>query len=81
MRNRAGTGRPGTSGAPARAALEPAAVGTAPDSSPFDAHAARPCTSCGAVVRWREVKFCLDRRSRFSGRVYCIACQAEFPAG
>jgi hypothetical protein len=42
--------------------------------------AGRHCARCNAAVRWRETKFCLDRRTRFGGRVYCIGCQSTFPA-
>ena len=40
----------------------------------------RHCARCAAAIRWRETKFCLDRRARFGGRVYCLACQSTFPA-
>jgi hypothetical protein len=38
----------------------------------------RTCARCGSGVRWREAKFCLDRRPRFGGRVFCQGCQRQF---
>lgn len=39
----------------------------------------RPCAECGVVVDWRIERFCLQRRQRFGGRLYCLRCQASFP--
>lgn len=39
----------------------------------------RPCAGCGAVVDWRVEKFCLARRQRFGGRIYCLRCQTAIP--
>ena len=39
----------------------------------------RPCAECGAVVDWRVEKFCLARRQRFGGRIYCLRCQTAIP--
>ena len=39
----------------------------------------RRCTTCGVIVHWRIEKFCLSKRQRFSGRIYCIDCQKAFP--
>jgi hypothetical protein len=39
----------------------------------------RPCSGCGAVVNWRVEKFCLARRQRFGGRIYCQRCQTAIP--
>jgi hypothetical protein len=69
MTDRAG-GTPGRQSAP----------GPVTDTPPGSADGGRHCARCGASVRWRETKFCLDRRSRFGGRVYCLACQSTFPA-
>lgn len=52
---------------------------TAAEPPVADSHAGRVCARCGAAVRWREVKFCLDHRNRFGGRVYCLPCQRRFP--
>ena len=32
------------------------------------------CVSCGNEVKLSTARFCLARRSRFSGRIYCNEC-------
>jgi len=39
----------------------------------------RRCVECGVVVHWRIEKFCLQKRQRFGGRIYCMHCQKRFP--
>jgi hypothetical protein len=39
----------------------------------------RRCVQCGVIVHWRIEKFCLQKRQRFGGRIYCMACQKAFP--
>ena len=39
----------------------------------------RPCAGCGVAVDWRIEKFCLARRQRFGGRIYCLRCQTAIP--
>lgn len=38
------------------------------------------CHACGAAVTDKVVRFCLGNISRFSGKVYCLACQKTVPA-
>jgi hypothetical protein len=39
----------------------------------------RRCAECGVVVHWRIEKFCLEKRQRFSGRIFCMRCQRAYP--
>jgi hypothetical protein len=39
----------------------------------------RACAQCGVILHWRVEKFCLEKRQRFGGRIYCLRCQQAFP--
>lgn len=39
----------------------------------------RRCADCRIIVHWRVEKFCLEKRQRFAGRIYCMRCQKAFP--
>ncbi len=64
------------------------AAGTAPateaathaDVQPEDRTAKRYyCYACKVPITKEVGKFCWDRKSRFRGKAYCVACQSNFP--
>ncbi len=55
-------------------------LATDTDVQPEDRSAKRYyCYACKVPITKEVGKFCWDRKSRFRGKAYCVACQTNFP--